>query len=65
MKKQCSFCAKKYNTVWRRVKLKSRYNPTAKRKQYPNLQWLKLSLGKKVLACAKCIKTLAKKKESF
>ncbi|MBZ1345426.1 MAG: 50S ribosomal protein L28 [Candidatus Nealsonbacteria bacterium] len=62
MKKQCFFCAKKYNLVWRRVKLKSRYNPTAKRRQEPNLQWVKLSSGKRVLACAKCIKTMGKRK---
>jgi len=60
--KQCAICQKKYIQVWRRKKLRGKYNPTVKRKQKPNLQWVKLASGKRVLACAKCIKTLAKRK---
>lgn len=64
MAKKCAICEKKSLKVWRRVRLRAdKYNPTIKRKQKPNLQWFKLSNGKRVLACAKCIKTLTKKKK--
>ncbi len=62
MAKQCAICKKKYTLVWRRLKLRGKYNPTIKRKQKPNLQWVRLPSGKKVLSCAKCIKALAKRK---
>ncbi len=73
MAKQCSICGKKGGKAGRRVKLRGKYNPTTKRKQYPNLQWVKIPLGiqkaiyqkfagKRILACAKCIKALAKRK---
>jgi len=73
MGKFCQICGKKYSLVWRRVKLRGKYNPTVKRKQKPNLQWVKVPLGienpkfkkfagKRILACAKCIKTLAKRR---
>jgi len=61
MARQCAICEKKYTYVWRRKKLRGKYNPTIKRKQKPNLQWVKLASGKRVLACTKCIKTLAKR----
>jgi ribosomal protein L28 len=62
MARICSICGKKFQMVWKLRKLRGRYNPTAKRRKYPNLQWVKLASGKRVKACAKCIKTLAKKK---
>lgn len=62
MAKQCAICGKKSMMVWRRIKLRGKYNPTVKRKQKPNLQWVKLSSGKRVLACTKCIKAMAKRK---
>ena len=43
-------------------KLRGKYNPTPKKRKYPNLQWVTLSDGKRVKACTKCIKTLSKKK---
>ncbi len=54
------------------MKLRGKYNPTVKRTQKPNLQWLALSPAiaarfhlpldlKRVKACAKCIKALGKK----
>jgi ribosomal protein L28 len=61
MTKKCSICGKGSMLVWRRVKLRGKYNPTIKRKQKPNLQWLKLPSGKRILACAKCIKARSKK----
>lgn len=72
MAKQCAICGKKGMLVWRRVRLRAKkYNPTLKKRQYPNLQWVKVPLeikkpaykkftGKKILACTKCIKTMAK-----
>ncbi|MFC1789760.1 bL28 family ribosomal protein [Patescibacteria group bacterium] len=63
MTKQCAVCAKGYNLAWRRVKLRGKYNPTIKRKQKPNLQWVKLPSGKRVKACTNCIKALGKRKK--
>ena len=75
MSKKCTICGKGSMMVWRRIKLRGRYNPTIKRRQYPNLQWMKLpSLGlkpregktllrgKRILACTKCIKAQGKRK---
>lgn len=62
MAKQCQICAKKGKLVWRLKKLRGKYNPTVKRRQYPNLQWVKLPSGKRVLACTKCIKAMGKRK---
>ena len=59
--KICSVCSKKssMNTVL--VKLRGKYNPTTKVRKKPNLQWMRLPVsGKRVLACAKCIKRTAK-----
>jgi ribosomal protein L28 len=63
--KICTICKKhsSINTVL--VKLRGKYNPTTKRRKYPNLQWVRLRSvdgkpGKRVLACAKCIKRTAK-----
>ena len=57
--------------IQRRVKLRGKYNPTAKYRSYPNLQKVLVPIdlknkkfkefaGKKVLACAKCIKAIGK-----
>jgi ribosomal protein L28 len=53
--------------VWHRVKLRGKFNPTIKRRKYPNLQWVRLpagkaglASGKRVKACTKCIKAMAK-----
>jgi ribosomal protein L28 len=62
MANQCAICEKKKMLVWRIVKLRGKYNPTVKRAQKPNLQWVKLASGKRVKACAKCIKALARGK---
>jgi len=62
MARQCQICGKKGRMVWRRKKLRGRYNPTVKKRKHPNLQWVRLPSGKRVKACAKCIKRLAKVK---
>jgi ribosomal protein L28 len=56
MPRQCAICGKTGMMVNNRVKLRGKFNPTIKRKQQPNLQWVKLDSGKRVKACAKCIK---------
>jgi len=60
--KICTICAKKSGMSWQLVKLRGKYNPTQKVRKYPNLQWVRLLTGekKRILACAKCIKALAK-----
>jgi len=60
MARHCEICEKKGLMAWRLVKLRGKYNPTFKSKKKPNLQLVRLFSGKKVLACAKCIKALAK-----
>jgi len=60
--KQCAICEKKSKMAGKLNKLRGKYNPTAKKRKYPNLQWVRLPSGKRVLACTKCIKTLAKRK---
>jgi ribosomal protein L28 len=60
--KTCAVCGKSSMMVMRLVKLRGKYNPTIKKRKYPNLQWLHKPDGKRVLACAKCIKATGKKK---
>ena len=58
--KVCTICGKKSGMAVTLVKLRGKYNPTTKKRKYPNLQWVRLPSNKRVLACAKCIKRLAK-----
>jgi hypothetical protein len=60
MEKICSICKKHSAMKTVLVKLRGKYNPTAKQRKYPNLQWMKLPSGKRTLACAKCIKRASK-----
>jgi len=70
MTKSCPICGKGRNPVWRLSKLRGKYNPTVKRQQRPNLQWLhptaelsqKLGIpaGQRVKVCAKCLKATSK-----
>ncbi len=62
MAKECTICKKGSMMVQKRKKLRGKYNPTIKKRKYPNLQWVTLPSGKRVKACAKCIKKLANKK---
>jgi ribosomal protein L28 len=61
MSRECQICGKKGVMVQKKIKLRGRYNPTTKKRKHPNLQWVKLPDGKRVKACAKCIKALNKK----
>jgi len=54
--RQCKICGKGSIIRGTRKKLRGKYNPTAQTRKYPNLQKFKTPDGKRVLACAKCIK---------
>jgi ribosomal protein L28 len=58
--KKCAICQKKSKKAGIRKKLRGHYNPTGKRKQLPNLQWVKLPDGKRIRICTKCLKRLEK-----
>jgi len=69
MSKVCEICGKSSMLLTPRNKLRGKYNPAAKKRKYPNLQWAvfpaRRSLGeggasKRIRACAKCIKAMAK-----
>ncbi len=70
MAKQCTICGKGSRMFGKLNKLRGKYNPTDKKRKYPNLQWLKVPedtklkkykpfANKRILACAKCIKRLS------
>jgi len=46
--------------VQKRKLLRGNYNPTIKKRKYPNLQWLTIDSKPRIKACAKCIKARAK-----
>lgn len=60
MSRVCSICGKSYQIATKYKKVKSAYNPVAKHRQYPNLQWFRMPDGKRVKACTKCRKRLSK-----
>jgi len=62
MPKQCAICGKRGRMVWKLKKLRGKYNPTIKKRKHPNLQWVRLASGKRVKACARCIKAMGKRK---
>lgn len=63
MSRRCAICGKKSMVAVTRKKLRGQYNPTGKKRKYPNLQWVTFESGKRVKACAKCIKTIHKPKK--
>jgi len=74
MAKTCAICGKTSTVNWKLRKLRGKYNPTSKKRKYPNLQWVTIPNGikspkkaralraKRVLACVKCIKAISKNK---
>jgi ribosomal protein L28 len=71
MSKECTICGKTSTMGRQYKKLISKYNPSPKKRKYPNLQKVtvpadvekeayKKYAGKTVLACTKCIKALSK-----
>jgi len=57
---RCELCKKKSITIVTRKKLRGKYNPTGKKRQHPNLQWVTLPDGKRMRICTKCLKKLFK-----
>ncbi len=57
--RQCEICGKGSIVRGQRLKLRGNYNPTQKQRKQPNLQPTRL-LGKRVIACAKCLKAVNK-----
>ncbi len=60
--RQCAICKKGSIMGGTRKLLRGHYNPVNWSRKYPNLQKTRLSSGERVLACAKCLKSLAKVK---
>jgi len=70
MAKVCEICGKGSMLLTPRNKLRGKYNPAAKKRKYPNLQWVLLpaqaglsSSKTRIMACVQCIKTLSKPKK--
>ena len=62
MSRRCDICGKKSMVAIVRKKLRGKYNPTTKKRKYPNLQWAYLPDGRRIKACTKCIKAMGKTK---
>lgn len=60
MPRVCAICGKTYQNAVKYRKVHSVYNPTARHRQNPNLQWFKMPDGKRIKVCAQCRKRLAK-----
>jgi len=60
MSPKCKICGKGRMKVGRRIKSRSKFNPTTKKFKKPNLHYFRLFSGKKVLICAKCRKKIKK-----
>lgn len=56
----CNLCGKTRFKVGRRVKTRSKYNPTHTYFQKPNLQWFKLPNNKRIKICSKCRKKIVR-----
>ncbi len=73
MAQKCPICKKRSRMFRGLNKLRGKYNPSTKRRRKPNLQWVTIPenikrpafkefKGQRIKACAKCIKTLSKRK---
>ncbi|MCS7183955.1 MAG: hypothetical protein NZ866_01235 [Patescibacteria group bacterium] len=58
----CPICKKGRIKVTKRLKTRSKYNPTKNYFQYPNIQWFQLPNGKRIKICMKCRKKILKSK---
>lgn len=59
MAKKCEKCGKTSMMAVVRKLLRGHYNPTTKKRKYPNLQRKKFN-GKKIWICTKCLKAMGK-----
>lgn len=62
MSRVCTNCGKKSTLVTPLKKLRGKYNPTEKKRKYPNLQWALLPSGERAKICTGCIRTNSKTK---
>jgi len=60
MKKVCTSCGKGTIMARKRNLLRGKYNPTDKKRKFPNLQWLTVD-GERTKVCTSCVKTQSKK----
>ena len=60
MSRVCAICGKSYLNAVKYKKVKSAYDPTSRHRQNANLQWFRMPDGRRVKACTKCRKRLAK-----
>ncbi|OGZ31935.1 MAG: hypothetical protein A3H02_00405 [Candidatus Niyogibacteria bacterium RIFCSPLOWO2_12_FULL_41_13] len=54
--KICPICEKGSRMGGKRNLLRGHYNPTPKKRKYPNLQWARLTSGKRIKICTRCMK---------
>lgn len=57
MSRICQVCGKGSMMVTPRKFLRAHYNPTEKKRRYPNLQTLRLA-GSKMKLCTRCLKNV-------
>ncbi|MEE8131869.1 MAG: 50S ribosomal protein L28 [Candidatus Paceibacterota bacterium] len=60
--RQCQICGKGSIMRNARKKLRGIYNPTGKKRKYPNLQKTRSPEGKRISACTTCIKKITRSK---
>ncbi len=60
MPKQCKKCGKSSQIQTKRKLLRGNYNPTVKKRKYPNIQWSTDAEGNRIKICTQCIKTKSK-----
>ncbi len=58
--RQCEVCGKGSIVRGQRKKLRGNYNPTPKKRKYPNLHNSVLPSGKKGVVCTSCLKKITK-----
>jgi len=56
MSKECAICNKGSKMGGKRNLLRGKYNPTPKKRKYPNLQFATFPDGKRRKICTKCLK---------
>ncbi len=58
MAKQCPICNKgtQVGGGYSNSVRATQYNPTGKRRRYPNLQWASLPQGGRIKICTRCLK---------
>jgi len=73
MSRKCTICQRGSIIARKLNKLRGKFNPSPKKRKYPNLQWVRVPIdiknpkfkpfaGQRVKACINCIKTLSKTK---